>query len=186
MISGGMNLKIVRASAPDQLQTVRALFQEYAESMGIDLSFQRFEQELADLPGQYAPPSGCILLALVNDEPAGCVALRPQSSDGACEMKRLYVRPEHRRSGLGRTLAERIIQEARKLGYDRMRLDTIPSIMDRAVSLYRALGFETIGPYCDNPIPGAMFMECRLPPSKKVTGSPPVTESVDVEWLADS
>ena len=157
-----MNLKIMRASAPEELQTVRALFQEYADALGIDLSFQSFEQELADLPGQYAPPRGCILLALVNDQPAGCVALRPQSNDGACEMKRLYVRPEHRRSGLGHTLAERIIQEARNLGYDRMRLDTIPSIMGKAVSLYRALGFQAIEPYCDNPLPGAMFMECRL------------------------
>ncbi|MDR3621187.1 MAG: GNAT family N-acetyltransferase [Paludisphaera borealis] len=156
-----MSRTITRSTDPEELQTLRALFQEYVDSLGMDLGFQHFEQELADLPGRYAPPSGCILLAMEDDQPAGCVALRPLA-DGACEMKRLYVRPQHRGTGLGRALAERVIQEARNIGYDRIRLDTIPSIMGGAVAMYRALGFETIAPYCDNPIPGAMFLELRL------------------------
>ncbi|APW60650.1 GNAT family N-acetyltransferase [Paludisphaera borealis] len=156
-----MSRTITRSTDPEELQTLRALFQEYVDSLGMDLRFQHFEQEFADLPGRYAPPSGCILLAMEDDQPAGCVALRPLA-DGACEMKRLYVRPQHRGTGLGRALAERVIQEARNIGYDRIRLDTIPSIMSGAVAMYHALGFETIAPYCDNPIPGAMFLELRL------------------------
>jgi putative acetyltransferase len=143
------------------LQTIRAMFQEYADSLGLDLEFQNFSQELAGLPGKYAPPSGCILLAEVEDQPAGCVALRPLV-DGACEMKRLYVRSQFRGLGLGRALAERIIQEARNLGYERIRLDTIPSRMGGAVSLYGALGFGNIPPYCESPFPDAMFMELSL------------------------
>jgi putative acetyltransferase len=156
-----MSWTITRSTDPHELQTLRALFQEYADSLGMDLGFQHFEQELADLPGRYASPSGCLLLAMVDGQPAGCVALRPLA-DGVCEMTRLYVRPQYRGSGLGRALAEHVIQEARSLGYDRIRLDTIPSIMAGAVAMYRALGFETIAPYCENPIPGAMFLELRL------------------------
>jgi putative acetyltransferase len=156
-----MSRTIRRSDAPQELPIIRALFQEYADSLGFDLEFQGFAQELAELPGPYASPSGCILLAMVDDQPAGCVALKPLER-GVCEMKRLYVRSRHRGSGLGRELAERVIQEARILGYDRIRLDTIPSMMGSAVSLYRALGFETIPPYCDNPIPRAAFLEQRL------------------------
>ena len=137
------------------------MFREYADSMGLDLEFQDFSEELADLPGKYAPPSGCILLARVDREPAGCVALRPLG-DGVCEMKRLYVRPGYRRPQIGSELAERIIQEARDLGYERIRLDTIASRMGDAVALYRALGFRVIPPYCDNPFPDGVFMELSL------------------------
>jgi GNAT superfamily N-acetyltransferase len=148
------------ATAAD-LPVIRQLFQEYADALGFDLSFQNFAEELAELPGLYAPPGGCLLLATVADQPAGCVALRPLLGD-VCEMKRLYVRPEFRGSGLGHLLASRISDEARALSYHRMRLDTIPARMAGAVALYQGLGFEAIPAYCDNPIPGALFMELRL------------------------
>ncbi len=148
-------------TSADEMGPVRVLFREYAASLGFDLCFQNFEQELADLPGQYGPPSGCLLLATAGDEPAGCVALK-KLADGVCEMKRLYVRPRHRRTGLGRTLAEQIVQEARRLGYQAIRLDTIPSLMGTAVALYRWLGFKDIPAYCFNPVPGASFMELPL------------------------
>lgn len=122
------------------------------------LGFQGFAQELADLPDRYAPPSARLLLATVDGQPAGCVALRPLDG-GDCEVKRLHVRPQHRGTGMGRALAERVIQEAGDIGYDRIRLDTIPSMMSDAVMLYRALGFETIAPYCDNPIAEDLFLE---------------------------
>jgi putative acetyltransferase len=156
-----MNLTIGRLFDEAELPTIRAMFREYADSMGLDLEFQNFSEELADLPGKYAPPSGCILLARADSEPAGCVALRPLG-DGVCEMKRLYVRPGYRGLKLGRGLAERIIQEAGDLGYERIRLDTIASRMGDAVALYRALGFRAIPPYCDNPFPDGMFMELTL------------------------
>ncbi|VTR99291.1 acetyltransferase family protein : GCN5-related N-acetyltransferase OS=Acidovorax ebreus (strain TPSY) GN=Dtpsy_0284 PE=4 SV=1: Acetyltransf_1 [Gemmata massiliana] len=158
-----MNLTILHPTTPEELQTVRVLFQDYADALGIDLGFQNFAEELAGLPGKYAPPSGCILLAEVDGQPAGVVALKPLEGN-ACEMKRLYVRSPFRKEGVGRTLAERIIQEAKQLGYRRIRLDTIAPIMGKAVALYRALGFEEIPPYCDNPVPGAVFMELRLAP----------------------
>lgn len=156
-----MNLTIERLTSINELPIIRAMFQEYADSLGLDLAFQNFSQELADLPGNYSPPSGCILLATVDGRPAGCVALRPQG-DGVCEMKRLYVRSQHRGLGLGRKLAVQVIQEARNLGYVRIRLDTIPSKMGSAVSLYGDLGFETTPPYCENPFPDARFMELDL------------------------
>jgi GNAT superfamily N-acetyltransferase len=149
-------------SPADDMEPVRVLFREYAASLGIDLCFQNFEQELADLPGRYAPPSGCLLLATAGDEPVGCVALK-QIAEGVCEMKRLYVRGRHRGTGLGRRLAERVIREARGLGHQEIRLDTVPSVMGSAVALYRSLGFRDIPAYCLNPVPGALFMELRLP-----------------------
>jgi ribosomal protein S18 acetylase RimI-like enzyme len=151
---------IRQVSAAEEMGPVRALFREYANSLGFDLCFQNFEQELAGLPGPYAPPSGCLLLAFVGDEPAGCVALK-QLDEGACEMKRLYVRSRYRGTGLGRTLAEQIIEEARSLGYRAIRLDTVPSVMAGAVALYRSLGFQDIPAYCFNPVPGALYLELR-------------------------
>jgi GNAT superfamily N-acetyltransferase len=155
----GPTIRIVTSA--EEMEPVRVLFREYADTLGFDLCFQNFEQELTGLPGQYAPPSGCLLLATLGDEPAGCVALK-KLSDGVCEMKRLYVRSRHRGTGLGRTLAEQIIREAKRLGYQAIRLDTIPSVMGSAVALYRSLGFRDIPAYCLNPVPWAVFMELRL------------------------
>lgn len=151
---------IHKVMTAEQVGPVRLLFEEYAAALGIDLAFQSFEQELADLPGKYAPPGGCLLLATVADEPAGCVALRPLSDD-ICEMKRLFVRDAHRGSGMGRRLVQQIIREAQDLGYKAMRLDTIAPAMPGAVALYRSLGFSEIAPYCVNTIPGAIFLELR-------------------------
>jgi GNAT superfamily N-acetyltransferase len=127
-------VEIVDGSSPDRLPEVRSLFEEYAASLGFDLSFQDFERELAELPGEYAPPGGRLLLALEDREPAGCVALRALDL-GACEMKRLFVRPAFRGHGLGRSLALAIVEEARAVGYARMRLDTVPA-MAEAQALY--------------------------------------------------
>jgi putative acetyltransferase len=153
-------LTIVDATAVDEVLTVRCLFEEYAASLGIDLCFQGFEKELAGLPGAYAPPEGRLLLALEDGQTAGCIALRPLEP-GACEMKRLYVRPAFRAHRIGRVLVDRIIQEARQAGYRRMRLDTLPS-MTAALALYRRLGFRDIAPYYENPVEGAVFLELQL------------------------
>lgn len=154
-------LSIVQAGTPEQIEQVRALFLEYAQSLGFSLCFQSFDKELAGLPGDYAPPSGRLLLALRDGRPAGCVALH-KLEDGICEMKRLYLRPALRGSGAGRLLAERIIVEARSIGYRRMRLDTVAGTMDAAIALYRRLGFREIPPYRENPVPGALYMELSL------------------------
>jgi predicted N-acetyltransferase YhbS len=152
-------------TSAEDMDPVRTLFREYANeyaaSPGSDLCFQSFEQELEGLPGPYALPSGCLLLATVGGEPAGCVALK-KVADGVCEMKRLYVRSRPRGTGLGRTLTEQVIGEAKRLGYDLIRLDTIPSVMGSAVALYRSLGFRDIPAYCFNPVPGTLFMELQL------------------------
>jgi ribosomal protein S18 acetylase RimI-like enzyme len=134
----------------------RELFLEYARSLGVDLSFQDFEREVATLPGDYDP----ILVAHWDSEPAGCVALHPMNPP-VCEMKRLYVRPQFRGHRIGRTLAQRIIAEARARGFQRMRLDTLPT-MREAVPLYASLGFREIEPYRFNPIAGTKFMELSL------------------------
>ena len=139
----------------------RELFQEYAQSLGVNLCFQNFEQELAGLPGHYAPPDGRLLLAEYDGQLAGCVALH-KWDDGICEMKRLYLRPSFRGKGLGRAIAEKIIAEASSIGYQRMRLDTIEPLMKDAVEMYRKLGFREIAPYRPNPIAGAMYMELQL------------------------
>ena len=153
-------IHIVPVSTPDQLRDARALFLEYATSLGFDLCFQGFDQEVASLPGEYAPPGGALLLALADERAAGCVALRALD-DHACELKRLYVRPEARGLGLGRLLCDAAIAEAQTRGYACMKLDTVPQ-MKEAIALYRALGFVPTEPYRYNPLPGAMFMELVL------------------------
>ncbi len=153
-------LKILQVQTGENLKFIKTLFKEYASSLDFDLDFQDFDKELANFPGDYAPPKGCLLLAKDEDKIAGCVALR-ELSEGVCEMKRLYVKPQFRGLGIGKNLAEAIIQEAQKIGYTRIRLDTAPS-MQEARALYMSLGFKKISPYRYNPIEGAEFMELSL------------------------
>jgi putative acetyltransferase len=151
----------LQPESPAQVASVRGLFVEYGQSLGFSLCFQNFDQELAALPGDYAPPDGRLLLATCADVPAGCVALHKLDTV-ICEMKRLYVRPQFRGRGLGRILAERIITEARQIGYKQLRLDTVEPVMRTAVAMYRTLGFHEIAPYRRNPIEGALYMELQL------------------------
>jgi len=150
-----------QAESASQIAAIRELFLEYAQSLGFSLCFQSFDQELASLPGDYAPPNGRLLLAISKGNPAGCVALHKLEQD-ICEMKRLYVRSQYRGKGLGRQLAERVIAEARQLGYKKLRLDTVEPVMKTAVAMYRQLGFREIPPYRPNPIKGALYMELQL------------------------
>ena len=154
-------MEMIQATSPEDIQHARELFEEYAAGLGISLCFQNFDQELAELPGQYVPPAGRLILAIENSQVAGCVALR-RIGEGVCEMKRLYVRPNFRSRGLGRDLTERILSEARDIGYKLMRLDTLPGKMDRALGMYRSLGFREIEPYYTHPVAGAVFMELAL------------------------
>ena len=142
------------------LEMVRELFGEYAASLGFDLQFQDFAKELGELPGKYSPPDGRLILALCDDKPAGCAALQKIDRD-VCEMKRMYVRPAFRGKGIGRGLSKVVIEEARKNGYRRMRLDTNETMVE-ANTLYKSLGFRQIDPYRFNPVKGALFMELDL------------------------
>jgi len=152
---------LAQAKSPAQMAQARELFLEYAESLGFSLCFQNFDKELARLPGDYTPPEGRLLLAEYEGRLAGCVALH-KLEPGICEMKRLYLRRQFRGQGLGRALADRVIAEARQIGYRRMRLDTVKPVMEDAVAMYRKLGFKEVAPYRPNPIAGAMYMELEL------------------------
>lgn len=153
-------MEIKQVQTKKEIENIRVLFREYEKFLGVDLCFQGFEKELADLPGQYSPPYGQLFIALDNGIPAGCVAVRKIASD-ICEMKRLFVRPEARGKGLGRKLAQKTIVTAINFGYSCMRLDTLESLSD-AVNLYTKLGFKKTLPYCINPLEGAIFMELDL------------------------
>jgi transcriptional regulator GlxA family with amidase domain/predicted N-acetyltransferase YhbS len=155
-------IEVTDATGARDLEVVLTLFQEYAASLDFNLCFQDFEQELAELPGDYAPPGGCLLLARVAGEVAGCVALRHLEA-GIGEMKRLYLRPAYRGHRLGRRLVEEVLRRATTLGYGCVRLDTVPA-MAAAIRLYRSLGFREIPPYRANPVPGATYLELRLTP----------------------
>jgi putative acetyltransferase len=152
--------EIQTAMLPNEIPVIKELFQEYADSLKFELDFQDFREELATLPGKYAAPSGSILVAKKNGETVGCVAVRSLGEE-ICEMKRLYVKPAYRGKRVGRDLALAIIEEAKRLGYKAMRLDTVEA-MKEASALYRALGFRPIDAYCYNPLPGAMYFELKL------------------------
>jgi ribosomal protein S18 acetylase RimI-like enzyme len=155
---------LVGAAEPALLATARVLLREYADMLGVDLCFQNFDTELATLPGEYAEPAGALLLALVDGQPAGCVGLRSLPDvdyPNACEMKRLFVRPAYRRYGLGRVLAQRLMDLATQAGYSHMLLDTLDD-MEAARGLYVTLGFEEIPPYYFNPIAGAHYLKAEL------------------------
>lgn len=162
--TGAAVISLRPAQFPDDLQTVRQLFLDYQAGLGIDLCFQGFDAELAELPGAYAPPAGALLLAYVDSEAAGCCALRPLYNTNhlnACEMKRLYVRPAFRGFGLGRLLVERILSAGQLNGYTTMLLDTL-SDMETARALYQEMDFVEVEPYYHNPIPGAHYLKVDL------------------------
>jgi putative acetyltransferase len=154
-------IELIEAVSAEQVEQARELLLEYSDSLSFSLCFQSFDEELKNLPGAYAPPSGRLLLAYQQVQAAGCVALRPLDGQ-ICEMKRLYVRPGFRGKGVGRMLVDRVIAEARSIGYERMRLDTIESSMQDAIALYRRIGFREIAPYRTNPIAGALYLELLL------------------------
>jgi putative acetyltransferase len=153
-------IQIVKANTETLVENAKELIREYAQSLEFDLGFQDFDKEMENFPGQYAPPRGCLYVALDANQPIGCVALR-NLGQGVCEMKRLYVKPSLRGQKVGKLLAEIVIKAARDMGYDHLRLDTIPS-MKQANMLYNALGFKQIAPYRFNPIEGATFFELNL------------------------
>ena len=157
-------IDLLTPATPELLEATRDIFREYAQGLGVDLCFQNFEAELATMPGEYVPPQGALLLALVDGEVAGCGALRPlPGSDyaNACEMKRLYVRPAFRQFGLGRMLAQALLDRGLQAGYSAMLLDTLDE-MEAARGLYASLGFEEIAPYYFNPIAGAHYLKATL------------------------
>jgi putative acetyltransferase len=154
------NINFGYAQSGADIDQIRLLFREYEKAIGVDLCFQNFEKELVELPGQYAPPDGCLILVRVENQIAGCAALRCFEAN-VCEMKRLYLRPQFRKLGLGRQMAMMILDEAIKRGYKKMRLDTLPS-MTEAIALYKSMGFEQIDSYRYNPLEGAIYMEKQL------------------------
>jgi putative acetyltransferase len=157
-------IRLETPATPEQLEHTRAIFREYARQLGVDLCFQNFDAELAALPGEYAAPRGALLLALVDGQLAGCGAVRPLADvdyPNACEMKRLFVRPAFRGLGLGRTIAQALMDRAANAGYSSMLLDTLDD-MEAARGLYAALGFEEIPPYYFNPVPGAHYLRAQL------------------------
>lgn len=154
-------MELIQAQSTEEVSSARELFEEYAAWLGISLCFQNFDKELAELPGDYAAPNGRLFLAVEGDEVMGCVALRKIGARVG-EMKRSYVRPAFRGRGLGRTLTENLIAEAKQIGYLSLRLDTLPGKMDQAMAMYRSLGFQEIAPYYKNPVEGATFMELIL------------------------
>lgn len=156
-----MNIHLKQAKEPDEIEYAKKLFLEYAQSLNFDLCFQDFDKELESLPGKYTPPSGRLTLCYADDKPAGCIALRKIDED-TCEMKRLYVKPEYRGLKLGKKLSEYLLDEARKIGYKKMRLDTIAASMQHAFNLYKQMGFYEIKPYNYNPQPGVKYMEILL------------------------
>jgi putative acetyltransferase len=156
-----VNPSFKQAVSPAEIETVRSLFLEYARSLDFELCFQSFDEELSALPGDYAPPDGRLWLAELDGRAVGCVALHRHAGD-ICEMKRLYVRPEARGGGLGRALVEALIAEARRIGYRKLRLDTVGATMRNAVSLYRSLGFKDIPAYRENPMPSVVYLELDL------------------------
>jgi ribosomal protein S18 acetylase RimI-like enzyme len=154
-------IEIIHASSDDHIKQAKLLFIEYASSLDFDLCFQNFDKEIDEMPGKYSPPDGRLLLALSDDEYAGCIALR-KIEEGICEMKRLFVRPEFRSQQIGKLLTDKIIDEARTIGYTKMRLDTIENKMKEAVNLYKSYGFYEIDAYYDNPETGVLYMELIL------------------------
>jgi ribosomal protein S18 acetylase RimI-like enzyme len=158
------SFQIIPVRTQDDLAATMALFDAYAASLGVNLSYQNFVAEMAAMPGKYAPPNGELLLARGNDGAAlGCVGLRPLPDEGVCEMKRLYVAPDGRGLGLGRALAETVVAEARRIGYREMRLDTLPSLR-AAIFLYESMGFVPIPAYYNTPIAGTLFFSLGLSP----------------------
>ena len=167
-------MNFIQAHSSEEIDQARQLFNEYSAWLQIDLCFQNFEKELAELPGDYASPDGRLILAYDDEELAGCVALR-KIDEGICEMKRLFLRDRFRGKGLGRSLIEAIINEAKQIGYERMRLDTLPPKMNKAIALYNELGFKEIEPYYNNPVLGAVFMELSLEKIRSTSDSHPAS-----------
>lgn len=150
-------IELIQVEKLEHLREIKQLFTAYSTALRFDLDFQDYKNEIASLPGEYAPPSGRLYLAVYHGITAGCIALR-KLEPMICEMKRMYVKPDFRRKGIGRIMAQKVIDDARYIGYQRMRLDTI-NTMKAAIALYKSLGFTEIPPYCFNPVKGACYME---------------------------
>ncbi len=154
-------LEIIHANTSQEIQTAKMLFKEYAEWLGVDLGFQNFQEELDSIPGKYALPSGRLVIAKYDGDIAGCAAVR-KLEDGVCEMKRLFVREKFRGKGIGEALAKRIVEDARKIGYKKMRLDTDEQKMFKAMAIYKSMGFMEIEAYYHNPYDGVVYLELEL------------------------